>query len=118
MTLPVDDSATRRPVREPAERQTAWWTDLVSQHWTFVYAVAYRLTRHRQDAEDLTQEVFVRAWRSLDPDTIATPRAWLHAVAVNLHIDDTRQRRQHVVLAAPITSSANVCRQLGASTTC
>ena len=41
------------------------WDDLVRQHSARVYRLAYRLTGNQHDAEDLTQEVFVRVFRSL-----------------------------------------------------
>ena len=41
------------------------WDDIVREHSTRVYRLAYRLTGNQHDAEDLTQEVFVRVFRSL-----------------------------------------------------
>ena len=39
------------------------WDEIVAQHSTRVYRLAYRLTGNPHDAEDLTQEVFVRVFR-------------------------------------------------------
>ncbi|MDQ6686086.1 MAG: RNA polymerase sigma factor SigE, partial [Actinomycetota bacterium] len=41
------------------------WDEIVTEHSGRVYRLAYRLTGNRHDAEDLTQEVFVRVFRSL-----------------------------------------------------
>ena len=45
------------------------WEEIVEQHSDRVYRLAYRLTGNRFDAEDLTQEVFVRVFRSLSTYT-------------------------------------------------
>lgn len=56
-----------------------------------VYALSLRLTRRPPEAEEMTQEVFVRAWQKVD--TFRTPGhfgAWLKRVAVNLAISSRR----------------------------
>lgn len=60
-----------------------------------VYAVCLRIAADRGRAEDLTQEVFVRAWRNLRSfrEDSAFP-TWLHRIAVNVALGaDRRQRR-------------------------
>lgn len=55
---------------ESLEAVTDWvmpsWEEVVSNHSAKVYRLAYRLTGNKFDAEDLTQEVFVRVFRSLE----------------------------------------------------
>ena len=58
------DQAVPRPGVAP-EWTPPSWDDLVRQHSARVYRLAYRLTGNQHDAEDLTQEVFVRVFRSL-----------------------------------------------------
>ena len=41
------------------------WEEIVDEHSARVFRLAYRLTGNRHDAEDLTQDVFVRVFRSL-----------------------------------------------------
>lgn len=41
------------------------WDELVRQHGDRVYRLAYRLSGDAQDAEDLTQDTFIRVFRSL-----------------------------------------------------
>jgi RNA polymerase sigma-70 factor (ECF subfamily) len=59
-----------------------------------VFNLAYRFTGRHESAEDLTQEVFVRVYRSLDQyDSQAGDLAnWLMRLARNLVIDDYRRR--------------------------
>ena len=59
-----------------------------------VYRLAYRLTGNRPDAEDLTQEVFVRVFRSLDSYTPGTFEGWLHRITTNLFLDQARRKQK------------------------
>lgn len=68
------------------------WDDVVRTHSNRVYRLAYRLTGNRQDAEDLTQEVFVRVFRSLSSYTPGTFEGWLHRITTNLFLDMVRRR--------------------------
>jgi RNA polymerase sigma factor (sigma-70 family) len=85
-------------LRQPAEElaMTEWqapsWGDVVAEHSARVYRLAYRLTGNRQDAEDLTQEVFVRVFRSLSSYTPGTFEGWLHRITTNLFLDQARRK--------------------------
>ena len=88
------------------------WDEVVEQHSDRVFRLAYRLTGNRPDAEDLTQEVFVRVFRSLDGYTPGTFEGWLHRITTNLFLDGAR-RKQRIRFdtlsderAARLTSSA------------
>ncbi|HET6560963.1 MAG TPA: RNA polymerase sigma factor SigE [Marmoricola sp.] len=68
------------------------WDQVVDDHSARVFRLAYRLTGNRADAEDLTQEVFVRVFRSLDSFTPGTFAGWLHRITTNLFLDQARRR--------------------------
>ncbi len=68
------------------------WEEIVAQHTTRVYRLAYRLTGNPHDAEDLTQEVFVRVFRSLSTYTPGTFEGWLHRITTNLFLDQARRK--------------------------
>jgi RNA polymerase sigma factor (sigma-70 family) len=68
------------------------WDQVVDDHSARVFRLAYRLTGNRADAEDLTQEVFVRVFRSLDSFTPGTFEGWLHRITTNLFLDHARRR--------------------------
>jgi RNA polymerase sigma-70 factor (ECF subfamily) len=70
------------------------WDEVVREHGARVYRLAYRLTGNTHDAEDLTQEVFVRVFRSLDSYTPGTFEGWLHRITTNLFLDLARRRQR------------------------
>ncbi|WP_309136288.1 RNA polymerase sigma factor SigE [Nocardioides campestrisoli] len=70
------------------------WDEIVARHSDRVFRLAYRLTGDRHDAEDLTQEVFVRVFRSLDGYTPGTFEGWLHRITTNLFLDQARRRQR------------------------
>jgi len=81
-----------------AEGEPAWqqpsWHDVVADHSPRVYRLAYRLTGNQHDAEDLTQEVFVRVFRSLSQYTPGNFEGWLHRITTNLFLDGARRRQR------------------------
>jgi len=79
------------------------WTELVKAHHRRVYSLCYRFTGSSQDAEDLTQEVFVRLCkddfrllRNYDPER-ASLSTWLTIVARSTARDGLRRRRAETV---------------------
>lgn len=70
------------------------WDEIVERHSDRVYRLSYRLTGNRHDAEDLTQEVFVRVFRSLDSYTPGTFEGWLHRITTNLFLDQARRKQR------------------------
>lgn len=71
---------------------------LIRQHYDVLYRSAYRLTRSAVDAEDLVQEVCVRAYPRIDEiEKLEQPRGWLLRVLYRLFIDlKRRYERKHV----------------------
>ncbi len=70
------------------------WDEVVREHSSRVYRLAYRLSGNQQDAEDLTQETFVRVFRSLADYTPGTFEGWLHRITTNLFLDLVRRRQR------------------------
>jgi RNA polymerase sigma-70 factor (ECF subfamily) len=77
--------------------------ELVEAHQKFAFNVALRAVGQSQDAEDIVQEAFVRAWRSLKGFRAeARFRTWLYRIVVNLCYSQLPQLRQEVsMLDAP-----------------
>jgi RNA polymerase sigma-70 factor (ECF subfamily) len=90
-TLDPDSSLVSRCLRgdEPA------WEDLVRLHTRKVYALCYRFTGSGSEAQDLTQEVFLRVFRTIKTFRSAEGSfaTWLSRVTRNLLIDHYRRTR-------------------------
>lgn len=91
-TRPEPGATVASQVSVPAQPWTPpTWASLVHDHSGHVYRLAFQLTGNRPDAEDLTQDVFLRAFRSLDSFEPGTLRGWLRRIATNLFVDDVRR---------------------------
>ena len=74
----------------------------VAQHWDATYNLMHRLTMNGHDAEELTQETFLRAMeRRSSFKTGTNLRAWLLRIATNAFLDG--QRRKKVTKIQPVT---------------
>ena len=70
------------------------YRELIERYQAQVYSVALRMLRRVEDAEDVTQETFVRMFRALERyDTSRPFAAWLLTIASRLCIDHIRRRR-------------------------
>jgi RNA polymerase sigma-70 factor (ECF subfamily) len=71
---------------------------IVERHSAAVFRVAYRLTRSEQDAEDVVQETFLKAYTELGRfEGRAALGTWLHRIAANCAIDLMRRRSLRLV---------------------
>ncbi len=102
-TRPMQTQSTGTAVAEPviegqpvqldeAEWTPPSWDEVVREHADRVYRLAYRLTGNAHDAEDLTQETFIRVFRSLASYKPGTFEGWLHRITTNLFLDMARRR--------------------------
>jgi RNA polymerase sigma-70 factor (ECF subfamily) len=72
-------------VAEAARGSREAFDDLIRRHQVSIVSLARALTGGSADAEDIAQEVFLRAWRSLGGFRgDSTFRTWLHRVAINV----------------------------------
>ncbi len=70
------------------------WEDLVDATANDIFRLAVSFTRRRAEAEDLTQEVFVKLWQNLHQYRPGSSfRAWAYRVARNLFVDAYRKAR-------------------------
>ena len=73
---------------------------LVRKYQQQIYNLIYRRVRNHEAAEDICQEVFLKAWRAL-PDFKGKSvfYSWLHQIAVNCSIDFIRKQKREIVFA-------------------
>lgn len=95
-------STVQSPAPAPqAEWVPPTWDEVVRQHADRVYRLAYRLSGNAQDAEDLTQETFIRVFRSLSSFQPGTFEGWMHRITTNLFLDMVRRRNRIRMEALP-----------------
>jgi RNA polymerase sigma-70 factor (ECF subfamily) len=69
---------------------------LVERHSRSVFRLAYRMTGNEQDAEDVVQETFLRAYKQLHRyEARASFGTWLYRIASNYSLDLVRSRKRH-----------------------
>jgi RNA polymerase sigma-70 factor, ECF subfamily len=92
----LEDQQTRALVRRCLAGEAAAWEEIVRLHSRRIYNLCYRFTSSGDDAQDLTQEVFVKVYRTLgsyDVEKGAFP-TWLTTLARNLLVDHFRRSKQ------------------------
>jgi RNA polymerase sigma factor (sigma-70 family) len=98
VSTPRASETSSETVSGPVSETVAWtppsWDEVVRVHADRVYRLAYRLSGNRADAEDLTQETFVRVFRSLADYSPGTFEGWLHRITTNLFLDMARRRQR------------------------
>lgn len=84
-------------VRKCRAGDGAAWEEIVQTYSRRIFNLAFRFTSNRDQAEDLTQEVFVRIYRTLDQfdQRQGDLQNWLMRLARNLIIDDYRRRQRN-----------------------
>lgn len=106
----MSDTSPLSAIDETIERclrgdQDAWET-IVRQHWRKVFNVAYKFTGKHDEAEDLTQDIFIKIVKSLHTfDRRANFQTWLISVSRNLCIDHYRSvRKERETIARDVDS--------------
>jgi RNA polymerase sigma-70 factor (ECF subfamily) len=91
-TLEIDWSSV---VRRCMDGDSGAWAEMVRAHHKRVYGLCYRFTGNPADAEDLTQDVFLKIFsnlRSFDPER-GSFQVWITTMTRNLLVDNFRRTR-------------------------
>ena len=84
----MEGPSDRRLVLRTRQGDDEAYGDLVSRHQNSVFNVCYRLMGERREAEDMSQEAFIRAYARLDTFDVERPFGpWIRRVATNLCIN-------------------------------
>jgi RNA polymerase sigma-70 factor (ECF subfamily) len=83
------------------------WEQIVRQHWRKVFNLAYKFVGRHDEAEDLTQEIFLKIFKALHTfDRRANFQTWLISISRNLCIDHYRSvRKERETMAREVDAS-------------
>jgi RNA polymerase sigma-70 factor (ECF subfamily) len=83
------------------------WEQVVRQHWRKVFNLAYRFVGRHDEAEDLTQDIFLKIFKALHTfDRRANFQTWLISISRNLCIDHYRSvRKERETIARDVDAS-------------
>ncbi|MBV9122916.1 MAG: sigma-70 family RNA polymerase sigma factor, partial [Planctomycetes bacterium] len=82
-------------VRQAQEGDRAAFAVLVERYWERLYRWLFHLTHHRQAAEDVAQETFLKAFASLSSFRAGTNfRAWVFRIAFNTFVNEQREAKR------------------------
>lgn len=85
-------------VKKSLSGDTEAFEELVSRYQNKVYALAYRYMGNEEDAYDMTQEAFLKAFRSLRTFKGSSSfGTWLYRVATNVCLDELRRRKRRIL---------------------
>ena len=99
--MSLDVSLTGTAAFDAGQAAMPTWAELVEEHADSVYRLAFRLAGNQHDAEDLTQETFMRVFRNLKNYQPGTFEGWLHRITTNLFLDMVRRRAKIRMEALP-----------------
>ncbi len=109
MVISDDDLVVRCKAELP--RTTDSYELLVQRHMNHVYNLVYRVVSQKEEAEDITQEVFVKVYNSIRSfDQRSSFSTWLYKIAVNSaldYLDKTKQQRKVVTPFSVFISSSH-----------
>ncbi len=78
--------------------ETQAFEKLVMEYQTKIYTLCYRYMGNEEDAYDMAQEAFIKAYRSLDSfKGKSSFGTWLYRVATNICLDELRRRKRRVI---------------------
>jgi RNA polymerase sigma-70 factor, ECF subfamily len=93
--LPDSPDAVEALIKRCLNGDQIAWEQIVRQYWRKVFNVAYKFVGKHDEAEDLTQDIFLKIFKSLDTfDRRANFQTWLISISRNLCIDHYRSVRK------------------------
>lgn len=86
---------------ETEEQSVPDWEEVARRYGRFLFTVAYRLTGHEADAQDLVQDVLLRVRRGLETYRPGSMEGWLSRITTNVFLDEMRRRQRRPTDALP-----------------
>jgi RNA polymerase sigma-70 factor (ECF subfamily) len=82
--------------------------ELLARHSDGIYNFTFRLLKNREEAQDITQEACIKAWRNIERfNTNEKWKTWIYAIARNTAIDHLRKKRSLVFSDTELSSGEN-----------
>ncbi len=110
--MPSDPAADPAPdtnvlVERCLQGDQVAWDQIVRRHWRKVFNVAYKFVGRHDEAEDLTQDIFLKIFRALHTfDRRANFQTWLISISRNLCIDHYRSvRKERATMARDVDAA-------------
>ncbi|MDD9150003.1 MULTISPECIES: RNA polymerase sigma factor SigW [unclassified Sporolactobacillus] len=99
----------KRLIRRVKKGDHQAFAELVDRYKNSVFAICLRMVGNRQEAEDLSQETFIRAYKHIDQfDNNRSFSTWIFRIATNLSIDSLRRKKPSVSLDAEIPGADGI----------
>src|SRR4026209_242124 len=93
--MPEREDAVETLIQRCLQGDQLAWEQIVRLYWRKVFNVAYKFVGKHDQAEDLTQDIFLKIFKSLDTfDRRANFQTWLISISRNLCIDHYRSVRK------------------------
>ena len=90
----MTDQNEARLVKRAKQGDMHAFEELILQHEKIVYNVALRMMNHSEDAKDISQEVFLKAYRNIGNfDERSQFSTWIYRITANTCIDEMRKRK-------------------------
>ncbi len=101
-----EELVTRCKVELP--RDTRSYEQLVQRHMNRVYTIVYRVVNNKEEAEDITQEVFVKVFNGLRKfDQKSAFSTWLYRIATNSALDAFDKIKKHSKNTSTVSTHAD-----------
>ena len=107
-TVTHDQLAAAKLVERAAEGDFEAYGELYSIHLDRIYRYVFHQVKDKMTAEDITEEVFIKAWKAIDScrGKEQTFLPWLYRIAQNQLIDNLRSRRKHPTIEIETVDTA------------
>lgn len=90
----MTDHGEKALIQKAKQGDLTAFEELILKHEKIVYNVALRMMNHSEDAKDISQEVFLKAYRNIaNFDERSAFSTWLYRITTNTCIDEMRKRK-------------------------
>ena len=99
-SIPIEPESDLALVSKARRQELSAYSELVRRYQGKIYGLVYNMTSNKEDAEDLVQDVFVKAYASLTRFRgTSSFYTWLYRIAINHTINFLKKRRKVVTLS-------------------